>query len=139
MTPGWLYYNCEDPVAVLQEHCIRSSRIFGGVSLSESNSMISHGPFRITFRRSPWFNTLRPVLYEHRKGKNPIFKDEREWHSDKDIEFHEVDIDAVEFMTNAPLLHPIRASRHRRWLRENYAHRYSEVAVHDPKYHKEPT
>lgn len=42
-----LYYNCEDPLAVVAAGVILPSKIHTGVSLSEWSELGSHGPFKL--------------------------------------------------------------------------------------------
>lgn len=56
-----LYYNCDDPTAIIKAGIIRSNKIFTGVSLSDWSELGSHGPFKIQFDATE-FNMHR-VMY----------------------------------------------------------------------------
>lgn len=128
------YYNCSNPLKVLDERRIRESKIHSGVSLSYWRELGSHGPFKITFHRSPWFNQLREVEYGPQPQlKHPMFEDERELFSPAEISFNDEDVHSVTYMLNAPSpLGPrkLKATVHE--LKEKFPHLYRERVVNDP-------
>lgn len=116
--PLILYYNCSAPVKIIYERRIRVSRINGrdrGVSMSSWSEMGSHGPFKIAFKRSKWFDQFGEVLYGPHPRKNPMFKSEREWNSIEEVLFDIGDVTSVVFMTNAPCV----ISRRKLWAEQN--------------------
>jgi hypothetical protein len=59
----FLYYNCDDPIRVIRSRSLKPSSVFTGVSLSDWLELGSHGPFKLTFKPSPWFAQLVKVHY----------------------------------------------------------------------------
>src|SRR5271157_4350292 len=61
--PQYLYYNCLEPLKILESGIIKVSKIFKGVSFSTNYQLKAHGPFKIVFKQSPWFQDLKVVVY----------------------------------------------------------------------------
>jgi len=68
--PEELYYNCLEPLKILESKTLKPSKIFGGISFSTNYQLQAHGPFKIIFHQAPWFQKLKVVLYPH-----PIYQD----------------------------------------------------------------
>jgi len=58
-----LYYNCANPLEILDSGLILTSKIYSGVSMSSSRQVYSHGPFKIEFKQAPWFRQFIEVMY----------------------------------------------------------------------------
>jgi hypothetical protein len=63
MEPKTLYYNCQNPIAILADCTIKTSDIHSGVSFSEWSELGSHGPFKFEFKRAKWFKQFIQVMY----------------------------------------------------------------------------
>jgi hypothetical protein len=61
--PATLYYNCSNPVKIITGNTINCSDVFTGVSMSVFFDLGSHGPFKISFKQSPWFEQFIRVMY----------------------------------------------------------------------------
>lgn len=134
MHPDFLYYNCHEADKVMRSLTLMPSEIHTGISLSAWSEMGSHGPFKIAFRRAPWFRHFNEVHYGKFPLKNPMFADEQEWvcHSHDSIKFMLGDVMYVMFMKNAPcVLGPRTLERIRKTLRTEYATLYREDVVDD--------
>lgn len=131
----FLYYNCENPQLIIDSLTIKTSKIHTGVSMTTSDHMISHGPFRIKFNRAVWFNQFEQIKYGDDLGqKTTIFADEEEWYSKQDVRFSLNDVVEIIYMVNAPIIRPIVTKRIRNWLANNISDYYRECVVFDPKY-----
>lgn len=156
--PNSLFYNCDRPLEILASRTIRCSAIFTGVSMSSWSELASHGPFKIAFRQSDWFNQFfkchypkseveRNKFYDEVTNKleahaisllhlgrivkaHDMFADEQEWYSAKPVSFKIEDVIAVTFMTNAPNIHPRIARKARAALTTMPL--YGERSVNDP-------
>ena len=61
------YYNCDNPIAVIESGVLKTSQIFRGVSLSDWSELGSHGPFKLVLDLDP----ARLGYIESDIGKNP--------------------------------------------------------------------
>lgn len=160
-----LYYNCQRPDLVLAAREIRVSTINRnerGISMSSYDQLRSHGPFKISFKRSPWFSQFYECVYQNNISQiDPQFEAEAEklcgptwwrlvkpqmfWHefeywSPLPLKFDDSDVVHVVYMKNAPcVLGPRVLKRIRNELAEKSKsiwtfYQYDEVEVHDEYY-----
>jgi hypothetical protein len=58
-----LYYNCSDPITILSLLQIRPDKALSGIYMNEFFDYSSNGPFKISFKQSPWFEQFIRVMY----------------------------------------------------------------------------
>lgn len=152
--PDILYYNCQDPLPILESKIIqvspRSRPGVGGVSMSTWKDLGSHGPFKFAFLRANWFSQFRSCVYglerdhqtiisspvDHNYIRNAMFTDEREWWSPTEVRFEYTQLLYIMFMVNAPcVLSKIKLNKIRRALSSKdgrWWSKYTEEHINDP-------